>query len=561
MMKNLKLNLKLLISFGLVLLMLLICAGVAILKMNTLGTQIDQYADKTVPNVEYVWEMRRNMVSTERNLVSAIATKDQSRMNEYIDMADKDSESIFSVLEVFTKNTRLDQEMLKMLTDSFNKIVPVHEQITELLKKGEKEKAYNLYETQYSIMFDDSNEILLDVAESQKQRAEEQSTTAHEALNSGIIILIVTVISAILIILIVMASLKKAILIPVKEIHLAAKAIANGDLSATITYDGKDEFGELANAMKALLHTVVGILKDLDYGLGEIGSGNFTVESKSGDLYKGDFSSIDTSMIQIIANLSSTILQISQASEQVACGSDQVSSGAQALSQGATEQASSIEELSASIAEITGQIKQNAENARLANNSAELAGKEIFKSNEHMKDMVDAMDKINLKSSEISKIIKVIEDIAFQTNILALNAAVEAARAGAAGKGFAVVADEVRNLASKSAQAAKGTTNLIEETLVAVQNGSKIVSNTAKSLDESAKVTKEAVLLIDKIAEASNQQAQSANQINIGVDQIASVIQTNSATAEESAAASEELNGQAEMLKNLVGNFRLKTIV
>lgn len=560
-MKNLKLNLKLLISFGLVLLMLLICAGVAILKMNTLGTQIDQYADKTVPNVEYVWEMRRNMVSTERNLVSAIATKDQSRMNEYIDMADKDSESIFSVLEVFTKNTRLDQEMLKMLTDSFNKIVPVHEQITELLKKGEKEKAYNLYETQYSIMFDDSNEILLDVAESQKQRAEEQSTTAHEALNSGIIILIVTVISAILIILIVMASLKKAILIPVKEIHLAAKAIANGDLSATITYDGKDEFGELANAMKALLHTVVGILKDLDYGLGEIGSGNFTVESKSGDLYKGDFSSIDTSMIQIIANLSSTILQISQASEQVACGSDQVSSGAQALSQGATEQASSIEELSASIAEITGQIKQNAENARLANNSAELAGKEIFKSNEHMKDMVDAMDKINLKSSEISKIIKVIEDIAFQTNILALNAAVEAARAGAAGKGFAVVADEVRNLASKSAQAAKGTTNLIEETLVAVQNGSKIVSNTAKSLDESAKVTKEAVLLIDKIAEASNQQAQSANQINIGVDQIASVIQTNSATAEESAAASEELNGQAEMLKNLVGNFRLKTIV
>lgn len=560
MMKNLKLKMKLLIGFGLVLLMLLVSASVAIYSMNALGTQIDQYANKTVPNVEHVWEMRRNMVSAERNLVSAIATKDQNQMNEHIDMAGKDAENIFSVLDVFIKNTRLDQEVLKTLNDSLNKILPVHEKIVELLKNGEKEKAYNLYETQYSIMFNDGNEILLDVAESQNQRAEEQSTTAHEVLNIGRIILIATVILAVVIVLIVMGILVKAIITPVYEINMAAKAIANGDLSATITYDSKDEFGELANAMKALLHSVVGIIKDLDYGLSEIGNGNFTVESQAKELYIGDFDNLHTSMLQITANLSSTISQISQASEQVASGSDQVSSGAQALSQGATEQASSIEELSAAIAEITEQIRQNAENAKLANSSAELAGKEIFNSNEQMKNMVDAMDKINSKSSEISKIIKVIEDIAFQTNILALNAAVEAARAGAAGKGFAVVADEVRNLASKSAQAAKSTTNLIEETLVAVQNGSKIASNTAKSLDESAKVTKEAVLLIDKISEASNQQAQSATQVNIGVEQIASVIQTNSATAEESAAASEELNGQAEVLKSLVSKFRLKTI-
>jgi len=558
MMKDLKLNLKLLISFGLVLLMLLICSGVAIISMNSLGTQIDQYAERTVPNADSVWLMRRSMVSAERNLLVAIVTKDMDETKKYIDLADKDAETIFTTMEIFTKNTRADAESLKMLLDSFNKVVPVQKQISELLISGQDEKAYNLFETQYSPLFNESNEILLDVAAGQKQRSDEQSTIAHKALNTGRIILIVTVFLAVIIVLIVMSILRKAILTPVYEINKAAQAIAKGDLSATITYSGKDELGELSSAMKTLLYTVVGIIKDLDNSLSEIGNGNFMVESQANELYIGDFANINHSMHQIIVNLSSTLLQIDQASEQVASGSDQVSNGAQALSQGATEQASSIEELSASIAEITEQIKQNAENARLANDSAELAGKEIFNSNEHMKNMVEAMDKINLKSFEISKIIKVIEDIAFQTNILALNAAVEAARAGAAGKGFAVVADEVRNLASKSAEAAKSTTSLIEETLVAVQNGSKIASDTAKSLDESAKVTKKAVELIDKIAEASGQQAQSAIQVNIGVEQIASVVQTNSATSEESAAASEELNGQAEMLKNLVGRFKLR---
>ena len=237
---------------------------------------------------------------------------------------------------------------------------------------------------------------------------------------------------------------------------------------------------------------------------------------------------------------------------------DEIRIAAQALSQGATEQASSIEELSASITEITDQINKNAENAKQANDSAEHAGREIMNSNEQMRSMVEAMDEITVKSSEISKIIKVIDDIAFQTNILALNAAVEAARAGAAGKGFAVVADEVRNLASKSAEAAKGTTVLIEESIAAVQSGSEIARRTAEMLDESANVTRQAVSLIEKITEASIMQAESAAQINVGVEQISSVVQTNSATSEESAAASEELSGQAELLKSLVGKFRLR---
>ncbi|MEA5084144.1 MAG: methyl-accepting chemotaxis protein [Lachnospiraceae bacterium] len=346
---------------------------------------------------------------------------------------------------------------------------------------------------------------------------------------------------------------------PIKNITVAAKQIADGYFDVELSVNSKDEVGQLAQAFNLTINQLVnyqGYIDEISESLLLISEGNLMVKLERD--YVGQFQKIKDNMEAFLKNINGTLVQIDEAAEQVSSGADQVASGAQALSQGATQQASSIEELSAAISEITEQIKQNAQNAKLANESAESAGKEIHSSNKQMKSMVSAMNNIASKSSEISKIIKVIEDIAFQTNILALNAAVEAARAGTAGKGFAVVADEVRNLASKSAEAAKNTSELIEETIVAVQNGSKILNETADYLDKSAKVTSEAVVLIDKITLASEQQVQSANEVNMSVEQIAAVVQTNSATAEESAAASEELSGQAEMLKELIDNFKLR---
>ncbi|MEG2769394.1 MAG: methyl-accepting chemotaxis protein, partial [Oscillospiraceae bacterium] len=247
-------------------------------------------------------------------------------------------------------------------------------------------------------------------------------------------------------------------------------------------------------------------------------------------------------------------------SEQVASGSDQVSSGAQALSQGATEQASSIEELSATIQAVSNQIKDNANNAKMASELSSMAGKEVQNGNEHMQSMIVAMEDISSTSNKIGKIIKTIDDIAFQTNILALNAAVEAARAGSAGKGFAVVANEVRNLAGKSAEAAKNTTSLIESSINAVANGTKIADETAMSLKVVVEKSNLVLQKVEEIAEASAEQANSVVQITTGVDQISAVIQTNSATAEESAAASEELSSQSQMLKDLVGKFTLREV-
>lgn len=235
-----------------------------------------------------------------------------------------------------------------------------------------------------------------------------------------------------------------------------------------------------------------------------------------------------------------------------------MAAGAQALSQGATEQAASVEELTATIVEVSDDLKNSAAGAHHARQLSEEAGQDVAANNSQMQSLMAAMKEISQTSHEIGKIIKTIDDIAFQTNILALNAAVEAARAGASGKGFAVVADEVRNLAGKSAEAAKNTTALIESTLSAIETGRTLTNGTADSLDRVVEKTHRVDEQVRQIAEDMEREAYAVQQIAAGVDQISAVVQTNSATAEESAAASEELAGQASLLKEQIGRFQLK---
>ena len=342
------------------------------------------------------------------------------------------------------------------------------------------------------------------------------------------------------------------------ELERVAQEISGGNVKNEITYESKDELGVLADSFRRTCTALTAVIGDLSYLMDEMARGNFDIRTRAEEYYVNDFKPILLSIREMNRNLSGTLIRINEASEQVASGSDQVSSGAQGLSQGATEQASAVEQLAASIAEISDQVKKTSENAKLASEQVENAGADLTLSNQKMQEMIGAMSEISERSGEIGKIIKTIEDIAFQTNILALNAAVEAARAGSAGKGFAVVADEVRNLASKSAEAAKNTTVLIEGSMQAVENGTRIADSTAKALLSTVESTKNAVELVSKITLAAEQQANSIQEINQGVDQISSVVQTNSATAQESAAASEELSGQSQMLKELTGRFRLR---
>lgn len=421
-------------------------------------------------------------------------------------------------------------------------------------KKAESDEYLTTYASPLVPKISDAINNLLELKTSTgNQLSSDLSTQTNVSTVIMLIIILVALIASIIIALMIARSISK----PINEIEHAAKELSQGNLDIDLEVEeSNNELGKLGKSFKQTISTLKSYIDDISTNLERMSEGDLCIAHTQD--YRGNFVELQKAILGIVLSFNDALTRIKEASQQVAAGSEQVSSGSQALAQGATEQASSVEELSATISEISANVKENATNAYEASMRVNQVSDELKENNRQMQEMISAMAKISDSSNEIGKIIKTIEDIAFQTNILALNAAVEAARAGEAGKGFAVVADEVRNLASKSAEAAKNTTTLIQNSMQEVENGTNIADATAKALLQVVEHASEVADKVNHISETSNQQANSIGQINTGVEQISSVVQTNSATAEESAAASEELSGQAETMKGLVAKFRLR---
>ena len=344
---------------------------------------------------------------------------------------------------------------------------------------------------------------------------------------------------------------------PISRISKRLELLSQGDLSSPVPeVRSKNEIRKLADSLGSTVSSLNNYIQDIHHILSSISAGDLNVETNQ--KYVGDFVNIETDMNSIIESLNTIMVSITTSADQVASGANLVSETSIELSQGATEQASAVQQLTASLEQISSQTALNATNAEAANSLAVNARRNAEQGNQQMGDMLKAMEDINVSSGNIGKIIKVIDDIAFQTNILALNAAVEAARAGQHGKGFAVVAEEVRTLAAKSANAAKETTELIEGSIRRVEIGTKIAETTADALEQIVTQITSAADLVGAIAQASNEQALGIEQVNQGIAQVSQVVQSNAATSEESAAASEELSAQAAHLKESVGIFRIK---
>ena len=343
---------------------------------------------------------------------------------------------------------------------------------------------------------------------------------------------------------------------PIHGVVRAARQMIKGDLNIHVDVKTNDEIGELGTAFNETVQYLGEIIGEISSILDGMAEGNLTMESHC--TYQGDFDRIRISIENILGNMNETVGGIRMAADQVAAGSTQVAHGAQLLAGGAVEQNEQIDDLVSRIQQVSTVTQNNANECISASKITMDVAQKLEESNQHMHQMVEAMSRINNSSEQIGKIIKTIEDIAFQTNILALNAAVEAARAGTAGKGFAVVADEVRNLASKSAEAASHTTTLIESSMIAVENGTRIANETEESLQEVVSTANGITTIIEDIVRLSEEQVVEIGYISDGVEKISHVVQSNSATAEESAATSEELSGQAQTMNDLVRKFQVK---
>ena len=385
------------------------------------------------------------------------------------------------------------------------------------------------------------------------------TVATKEFASVSVVATLIGVIGAFVIAGVIFAFCRKRVTVPLGYAEEYANEILAGQLSTTnVTYKfHHDEVGLFVETLQSAKQGMNDVVGDSSRILAAMANSDFT-EMPSVD-YPGVFEEIKRNILKIEDDIGAALRKINDSSELVMSGSGQMSEGSQSLADGTTRQASAIQQISATIAEVSEQISNTAQNAAEAGDLSKMTQNKVNQQDDRIKSMVGAMEEISSTSQEIEKIIKTIEDIAFQTNILALNAAVEAARAGDAGKGFAVVADEVRNLSGKSDEAAKSTSSLIRAAIEAVDNGSKIAFATAESMKEVKDMSSQTASLIDRIATASAEQNQSIRQINSGIEQISQVIQTNSATAEETAASCEELSGQSKLLKEQVSRFNINS--
>ncbi len=550
--KNIKISVKLILGF-LVIALIAVFIGLSSLMMMQRFSEADEnlYREHTL-GIEYVGNAGTFFQRLRYNMLEILLLENAEDREANADKVVKFAGIIDNNLTSYKErlDNEDDRELFSALEADWMKYKDYINQIFDLVKQGDTETAEQIIivesdETAMTVVKHLEGLLLYNETEADKAIQQNEKLYSNVVLLTNSLIA-VGVILSILLGLIISRSISK----PIKSIVAAADKLAEGDVEINLDTSRRDELGILGKSFAKMADNI----KEQAKAAEQIAAGDLTVEVH----VRSEKDLLGRKLYEMVHNNNELISSIATSSEQVAVGAKQVSDASMALSQGATEQASAVEELTASLEQIGSQTNLNANNANQANELAVTAKESAVKGNQQMKEMLKAMEDINESSANISKVIKVIDDIAFQTNILALNAAVEAARAGQHGKGFAVVAEEVRNLAARSANAAKETTEMIEGSIKKAEGGTRIAKDTAGALDSIVTGVEKVAVLVGDIATASNEQALGIAQVNQGIFQVSQVVQTNSATSEESASASEELSSQASALKETVSKYKLK---
>lgn len=558
MLKNMRTLHKIMLSFGIItgISVIIIAFSTIALRIVARGTQT-MYEEPYKAN-SLLWTVRRNMVSIERGFYKGIAVNTDSENQAMANDINESAQGALNALNEL-KLIYTEGENLELLNEIFRiaaEASPVRKEISDYIIAGDNKKATQLIKDEYSPLFEEITVPILKLYDISEHEAEvfvkDSNRTENLAVATNLILLAVGIVLSV----IIATLLTKDITVPLYQIRDAVNEVSNGNLNISINYNFRNAFGEVAQAVNKTISELKKYIDIETKALKELASKNFNVTIE--EEFVGDFKPMKESMLTIIDYFNETMYQIRESATQVNQASNQIAESAEALAAGSTEQASSIDNLVNNINNITKEVIENASNTDNVDRLTSEVTHKLDEGNEYMKKLLTSMDKINNQSQDISNIIKIIDDIASQTNLLSLNASIEAARAGENGKGFAVVANEIGKLASECGQAVKDTTELINANLAIVDEGSNLTTETANCLNtvvSSAIQTKE---FTDKIAKACNYQADSLKGVLEGIQQVSLVVESNSAAAEQSSAASVELLTQTESVADMLNQYILK---
>lgn len=556
---DMKISSRLIIGFVAVIVLEIVIGSLGIFGMYTISTEDKSLYEQQTKPLAYISKMVETVQRIRAEVSYAIINNMNhsevvgvgERVEEYNKLYLESQQNFLSSIDAEAGSDIINQATEIYASDFY----PKFEEALNLISKGDVQGAkINLV---VGIRTADKLTELLNQSFDQSNLDALEKSNSNQRLFMLLSLVLLGVISlGVLISIVLCISIPRAIGKPLKELVYVADQFAHGKLNETIAYESKNEIGQLAASLRSVFLTLQSIVGEISGYLVKISEGDLSIPLLRS--YEGDFAPISASVNKILDSMNALFEVIQNSAMQVNGGSGQVADGAQMLAQGATEQAGSIEELSASAMKISDEVTNNTDRVNQMSGHIAETTAQVTQCNLQMAQMLTSMDDIKTSSDEISKIIKVVDSIAFQTNILALNAAVEAARAGEAGKGFAVVADEVRMLSAKVAEAAKQTAELIAGSISKVANGSNIAEKTAGALAEISTQMENVNTSVAQIKQASEKQSTAISEITLGVEQVSKVVQSSSATAEESAAASEELSAQADMLMKEVSKFKLR---
>lgn len=553
--KNIKITRKLLISFIVIVILYLLTVFTSLYGVRQITGYFDEFYNKSYQVVKESMDYRLNQYIVARDMLYIANEKNAVDTSEELKEA-KNSMAIVDQAVEKLLQLNGETEMMEELKQRHQELVVPREKVMNLLEKEQYVEAKKVYDNEYSEKYENARSFLKQMESDAKKSADEYYTASNASAMTMMISIIVLCVVTLIFTSALWFIISRSITKPIIVLKKAAKDMSEGDLHTELTYDSKDELGSLADSMRETITTLRMYVNEIEKTMLKIGNGELNY--KTDVEFKGDFITLNTSLDRISSLLSKSMLQIANSAEQVSGGAQQISNGAQMLSQGASEQASSIEELATSINEISENVKSNADDAVTASQLADVVENEIVASSKQMDQVTEAIEQIKQNSMDITGIVKDIEDIAFQTNLLSLNAAVEAARAGDAGRGFSVVASEIRKLATKTTEASKTTAQLIKKSTASVDEGSTLISSAEQSMKHVVDGAREVATKIERISQSNIKQANFIIQIRQSIGMISDIVQGNSATSEESAAASEELAAQAQMLKELVNKFELR---